>query len=791
MLLKFLIGLSVVLFLTIPAFAVDLVLVKDGKTSSQIVASPAAGKWEKQAASDLQKYLEMMSGAKPAIVETEAGEGPQIFVGQAALKAQPNLQDALDKVKKKDPVLRADAIVLRREGNKVLLAGTNDEAHYYAVAAFLNQLGCRWYLPNEIGECIPEKSTIALGEMNMAYAPPFEIRNYRFAWNGSALGKEDFEMRNMMNNLRVPNEHHPGLADWTAALVPEGKRVFDVPIADEKTMDHVAAQVDEKFARGEFFSLGMEDGVYNISSARDKELQAGLYDKYMLAPVLTDSFMMLYNGVAKRLLQKHPNSQSKIGFLAYTNITIPPQQVLHAEKPLVAYLAPIDIDPIHSMSDPKSPPRQEYKAIMQRWAKVMDGRVVIYDYDQGMLVWRDLPNPIMPAFATDVKHYRDAGLLGISTETRGGLATTFTNLFWRGQLMWNPNADVAAMKNEFYEKFYGPAAAPMKTYWETIEKAWSDSLVTEHEYMVAPAIYTPEVVAKLKTALETAEKLVAPLNGKANATRNEKLYLDRMAFARAGFDVLDNYMAMIHAAASEGDYKTANDFGVKGLAARLKLANLHPTYTTRVIAPAPEEEASGTAWWPGEVAQYRELHKLMDGAKGKLVSKLPLEWAFHRDPHDSGLASGWSYAPADLSFWNANKAKYSLENRKDYPTTQWEMVRSDVYLQAQGIRHPDGQSYTGFGWYHVNVKLTEQQAKEKIHVMFPGLFNEAWLYINGTLVAHRTFPDMWWNSDYKFEWDTDAAGALRSGDNQITVRIRNPHHFGGMFRRPFLYTPVS
>jgi len=54
-------------------------------------------------------------------------------------------------------------------------------------------------------------------------------------------------MRNMMNNLRVPNEHRPGLVDWTAALVPEGKHVFDVPIGEEKTMDHIAAQVDAKF----------------------------------------------------------------------------------------------------------------------------------------------------------------------------------------------------------------------------------------------------------------------------------------------------------------------------------------------------------------------------------------------------------------------------------------------------------------------------------------------------------------------------------------------------------------
>jgi hypothetical protein len=62
-----------------------------------------------------------------------------------------------------------------------------------------------------------------------------------------------------------------------------------------------------------------------------------------------------------------------------------------------------------------------------------------------MLVWRDLPNPSHQAFAFAVKHYARAGILGIGTESRGATATTFLNLFLRGQLMWNPDADVPAL----------------------------------------------------------------------------------------------------------------------------------------------------------------------------------------------------------------------------------------------------------------------------------------------------------------------------------------------------------
>ena len=379
------------LMATTKIFAADLIVVKDGKSDAKIVVSPDAGKWEKQAGDDLQKYIEMMSGAK-LTVSTDAGNGTQIIIGQAALKVQPKLQSDLNRVAKKDPTQRADAIVVRREGNKIFVAGTNDEAHYYAASWLLQNWGCRWFMPNDFGEVVPIKNTLTVGNLNYLYAPPFETRNFWLSWLGDYTGHADFKARNMMNDLRVAAGHEPGISNWAAAVIPEGKTAFNLPIAEEKTMDAVAATTDEMFAKGEQFSFGIADGVYLSDSQRDKEVQANLYDKYMQAPMISDNFMLLYNGAIQRLLKKHPDSKSLIGFLAYSNITIPPQRDIVAEKPLIAVLAPIDIDPNHGMDNPQSPSRNEYRAIMARWSKVMQGRVIIYDYDQGMLVWRDLPD---------------------------------------------------------------------------------------------------------------------------------------------------------------------------------------------------------------------------------------------------------------------------------------------------------------------------------------------------------------------------------------------------------------
>jgi hypothetical protein len=766
----------------------ELVITDGGKSEAAVVVSPQAGAWEKRAASDLALYIERLSGAKPALAETADAvaaalktQKPLLIIGQEALNAEPGLKEELAKAAKKDPVLRADAIVLRRKANRVYLAGTNDDSHYYAVAELLRRWGCRWYMQTEFGECIPSQPRLAVGDLSYAYGSPFEIRRYWLSWIGDNTGQAEFMYRNMMNNEVVPSGHC--LAQYTKDIAPGGD-IFKVPISDPATAQHVAKQLAPAYEKGERIMLGMEDGRYDSPNPRDQELMKLKYDKYMMMQSMTDAFMEFYNGVADILMKQHPQSKARIGFLIYSNITIPPVRPTVAKKPLVGYLAPIDIDPIHGMDDAVSPPEQEYKDMLYSWAKVMEGRLAIYDYDQGMLVWRDIPDPSIQHVRENIPHYAKAGILGVDTESRGAFATTFINLYIRGRLFWNPGENVDALIAEFYPNFYGVAAKPMEAYWNAIFDAWKNTIVTEHEHFVAPAIYTPELVEKLRKHLAEAEGLVKPLAARADATRNEKLVLDRMKFTRLSFDVLDNYMAMVRAASRETDFAAAVAAGEKGLAAREALTAMNGIFTTY-----KKIGESGPAWWPGEVQQYRDLQQYVAGTNGTLVAKLPLDWAFRRDKKDAGVKEGWASKEPDLKFWNEKGKSLAPEARKDYPADQWEMLRTDLYIQAQGVRDPDQQSYTGFGWYQVKVNLKPEQAGGKVHLMFPGLLNECWLYVDGKEVAHRDkYGAVWWLNDYKFEWDIDLSGKLKAGDNRIALRINNPHHWGGIFRRPFLYT---
>lgn len=789
----------------------DLTIAAGGKTDAIIVVSAEAesgpkgvggpNTFERFAADELARCIELMTGARPTIADTpDAIEAalkekrrPVLLVGTEALKAKPRLMKRLKKVAKKDPILRADAIVVERNGNRVYLSALAPDGYVHAVVELLYRWGCRWYVPTEFGECIPRHEALTVGKLDYAYASPFELRSYWISWNGSQKGNVPFLLHNRMTSgLTFPVAgHYFNLA--IKEIIPEGKSGFNVPVADEKTINHVAKKIEEQFRDGKDIRLGMSDGMYDSDSELDMELKAGFYDKYFMLPSMTDNFMTFYNGVCEVLLKKYPDSKARIGFLAYSNISIPPQRIEKVASPMYCTLAPIDIDPNHGMDDPRSPPRQEFREMMYRWTEVMDGRVAIYDYDQGALVWRDIPNPCHQAFRQDVKHYARAGVVGFKTESRLAIATVFLNLYLRGQLMWNPEADVDALLDEFYPIFYGPAAEPMRRYWSAIYKAWEDTIVTEHEFFMAPAIYTPALMKSLVVDMQAAEKAVVPLVQKKNKSGNEKLYLERMRFTRLGFDVLNGYMTMIFAGATEGRYGDANMAGKQALAARKELAEMNPTFTTRVVGVAKEPEYGGSpAWFPGEVKFYGDLRELTDGTKGTLVQMLPLEWAFRRDPNDTGLASGWAYQDKiDLSFWKKNQMRFPLDKRKDYPLTEWEMLRTDLYAQAQGVLHPDGQAFTGHSWFRTEIDMAKRDATKPVHLRFPGLFAEAWLYVNGRLVAYRPQKSMWWHNSYAFDWDVDLAKKLKPGRNILVVRNYNKHHVSGMFRRPFLYRPKA
>jgi hypothetical protein len=97
--------------------------------------------------------------------------------------------------------------------------------------------------------------------------------------------------------------------------------------------------------------------------------------------------------------------------------------------------------------------------------------------------------------------------------------------------------------------------------------------------------------------------------------------------------------------------------------------------------------------------------------------------------------------------------------RRTFRANGWRDVRTDLYLQGQGV----SQQPLGHYWYATSFTLPTGASTEKLSPHVPRAFNEAWLYINGELVAHRNCKEPWWLTDYRFDWDVDLSKYTRPG----------------------------
>ena len=188
--------------------------------------------------------------------------------------------------------------------------------------------------------------------------------------------------------------------------------------------------------------------------------------------------------------------------MIYSNITLPPVLKTVAQRSLVGYFAPIDFDPIHGFDDPLGQPARECGQIFAQWAQVMQSRLVIYDYDQGMLVCARPAESFAPGIPAECAALSPGRHPGRRHRVAGGNGHDYYELVSARPIAVESRRRCRGPAGRLLCAVYGPAAGPMAEYWNAIFAAWQRTVVTEHEYFVAPAIYTPELIETLRTASE-------------------------------------------------------------------------------------------------------------------------------------------------------------------------------------------------------------------------------------------------------------------------------------------------
>jgi hypothetical protein len=121
------------------------------------------------------------------------------------------------------------------------------------------------------------------------------------------------------------------------------------------------------------------------------------------------------------------------------------------------------------------------------------------------------------------------------SETQQHWANQGINFYLGAKLAWDPSQDPDRLLSEYYERFYGAAAGPMRRYWERWEQAMAATTAQGHGGYEWLAMYTPALVAEQDVVLTEAERLAA---GDREKVRR------RVAFARLGFRFTEAWTRM-------------------------------------------------------------------------------------------------------------------------------------------------------------------------------------------------------------------------------------------------------
>ncbi len=236
---------------------------------------------------------------------------------------------------------------------------------------------------------------------------------------------------------------------------------------------------------------------------------------------VSEEWIEFVNAVTRQVKTEFPDRI--ITTNGYANRDLPPQGV--AIDPNVGVMfAAIWSDTLHAYDDPKSWQMKRQGQALRRWAELSD-KVWIYGYDYTMLVTALTPVPTTRRLARNMPLLKKWGVAGFADETRNvWMECGITTKYAQARLEWNANADVKSLLSDYFARWYGPAAAPAQAFWDALEDAIETTPLQGHEERILPYVYTPQLLAKLQTNVESAERLAVSERDKLHVHVDRLIY---------------------------------------------------------------------------------------------------------------------------------------------------------------------------------------------------------------------------------------------------------------------------
>lgn len=761
-----------------------IVLVRDGEPRAVIVVSkdayaahpwrpapgpsPAASAKVRLAAEELQRYVARMSGATlPIVADGSPGAAgtSRILVGVGvAVEAL-----GVDVPRGLTPERRDEGYVIDARRDVLVLAG-NDEGPYqgtfFAVADFLEREGVRWFMPGAFGEIVPRNPTISIESFHVSEKPAFILR----AWDGNLAPelRDDEAMWRLRNRLTLDADAilalptdaslrnylpaqdqavvHP---EWFARRADGSTDPYLPNLASPEAASIVAEKVKakirvERATNPQFNSLGIapDDGLPVDLRAQSAAASLGFTSLLGREGIpgereISEEWFTFVNRVAEEVTREFP------GFIlttnGYANRSLPPEGVTLHPGLAIMYAA-IWADLLHAYDDPRSWQQEVHGTLVRRWA-ALNPRVFEYRYDHPMLVNALTPLPVTRRIVRDTRLARRWGVAGFHDEQSfSWMANGILAYYLRARMYWDPDADATSIADDFYARWYGPAAPHARAFWDALEDAIEGTRLLGHEDRILPYVYTPRLLERLEGA-ERAAEAAATAEPFATRVRVDRLVLEH----------LKGYYAMSWAELT-GDFAAAARAADSMFAQRESLHAVSAFFHVFESREAPQRYYSDSFYWnlSDRRESDRRLAAELDGTTGELVALAPRNAAFTVDPLDIGRYEQW-YLPA-------------------FDRGRWHEVdtATPFYLQDPAWMDHAGAPYVGYAWYAFEIDLARPAHGRALKVLVPTVSCEAWAWVNGRFAGHRPYLAAYVRPA-SFEFD--ATAQLHEGRNVIAIRV--------------------
>lgn len=512
----------------------NLQLSEDATTAYVITLADDAIPPEHTAASELQHYLEIVTGATFTIrPEKEVpADTLQIVVGPSA-RFRASFPDI-------DPEsLPGDSILIKTKGQHLYLAGGRPRGTLYAVYTFLEDVvGCRWWTSTE--EYVPVAPSLVIPPLDVAYTPQLMYREafYRDAFDGV------FAARLKCNGHfeRIPSEYggHYSILGWCHTfyqLLPPEKYFTGHPdwyseIDGKRTHDHAQLCLTNEAMRAELTRNALEwirkdpsAGIISISQndwhgscqcaackavEAEEEAPSGLLIRFV-------------NAVAESIEKEF--SDMWVETLAYQYTRKAPKLARPRENVIVR-LCTIECSFCQPLET--GPQNDTFRRDIDAWSAVAP-HLYIWDYVTNFCQYL-LPHPNLRVFAPNIRFFVDRNAIGLFEQGDAGCSCgDFVALrAWvLAHLMWNPSRDPNALISEFLQGYYGPAADPLQEYLDLVHTA------IEKSGAKLPC-YLPDTSTWL--TLEDLNKATALFDAAGQKASGDAVFSDRVRKARMALD---------------------------------------------------------------------------------------------------------------------------------------------------------------------------------------------------------------------------------------------------------------